>query len=292
MAPVFQDFLEGLGPGDLGGPVERLAGRGGVAGGGGDVAGAKAGRVGADFGGDAGEAEQVVQDVPYPAAGAGGDVEDLAGGKRSSVGDGGGVGLADVADVEKVADGVEIADLDGGGLEAGFDAGDLAGEGRDGVDLGLAGAGVVEGAQANEAEAVGGHGAEGEVGGGLGGGVGVAGGERGALIRPARVERGAVGVGGGDEDHGAFGGRADGVSDVQRAVEVDAPSGVGVALGFGGGGDGGEVEHGLGVGGGDGVRRGGRVGDVEGGGEDTAVGEAAMQDRQQVGADEAGASRY
>ena len=103
---------------------------------------------------------------------AGADVVDLAG---LAFLDEQTVGADDVADVGEVADDVEVADLDTGS-QAALDFGDLAGEAGEGVEIGLAGARVVEGAGHEGGGAVGQAVLDAEqVDGGLAGGVRVIG---------------------------------------------------------------------------------------------------------------------
>ena len=94
--------------------------------GGGGVGGAVEGGVDLDFGADAGEGHEGVEEEADGGGGRGGDVvgvEGVPGFEKE------GVGADDVADVGEVADGIEVADAEDGGVLAVGDGLELPREG-------------------------------------------------------------------------------------------------------------------------------------------------------------------
>jgi hypothetical protein len=107
---------------------------------------------------------------------------------------------------------------------------------------------VVERAQAHHAQAVGRHGAEGEVGGGLGRAVGVHRRRQRVFIQwLAAEEGGAIDIGAGDEQQEALRRVAqDRPGEMQRAVQIDPPGVIRVVPRRRHGADGGEMDHRVG----------------------------------------------
>ncbi len=199
-----------------------------------DVARPHPGGVRLDRGRDAGQREQRRHHVPQLSRRTGGDVQDAVGQHRLGVAQAGDVGGADVAHVEEIPRRVEIADAQHRRGTTPGDRGRLPGEGGHHERIGLAGAGVVEGTDAHDAQAAPGHRPERQVGGRLARGIDIRGCQQCALVdRQPRGHRPAVDVGaGGEQQHAVRRVAQDGAGQVQRAAQIDPPRGVRVVLGL------------------------------------------------------------
>lgn len=129
-SPVRQQLLQCCVQVGGGLPASGVSHRLGAAGGGGDIGGTHAFRVLGDLDLDAAHGEHFVEDVLNLARLAGADVEAarvvaFSLGQLQQLY----VGGANVVDIEEVAAGVQVANLEHGLLLAGLDQGDLAGEG-------------------------------------------------------------------------------------------------------------------------------------------------------------------